>query len=172
MEKTNDASIFRDSEIYRRLENDTLNILGPKPLPGTNNPLQHVIVGDGAFGISNSIMKPYVRSNMTHKKNVFNYRSSRARRFIESTFGIMFHTSMNVSFNIAKKFVKACCVLHNFTRVRDGYRIEDILTIEGILDLDNNNIPRNRSGNALREHLAEYFLSPAGSVPWQDSCIF
>lgn len=66
--KNSDASIFRDSEIYRRLENGTLNIPGPKPLPGTNNPVQHVIVGDGAFGISNSIMKPYVRSNMTHKK--------------------------------------------------------------------------------------------------------
>lgn len=81
-------------------------------------------------------MKPYARTNMTHKKNIFNYRFSRSRRYIESTFGILsnkfrvFHTSINASFNVAKNIVKACCVLNNFIRVRDGYSIEDTLTIE------------------------------------------
>lgn len=51
--------------------NKTLNIPGPKPLPGTNTPVEHVIVGDGAFGISNKILKPYARSNMNpQEKNI------------------------------------------------------------------------------------------------------
>lgn len=75
---------------------------------------------------------------------------------------------MNVGFNIAKNIIKSCCVLHHFIKVRDVYRFEDTLTIEGIADLDNN-ITTNRSGNVLREHFGEYFLSLAA---WQDSCIF
>lgn len=174
--KSSDSTIFQNSTLYRSLEQNTLNIPRPKPLPGTNTPFEHVIVGDGAFGISNKILKPYARSNMTHKKKIFNYRLSRSRRYIESTFGIMsnkfrvFHTPINVSFDVTKNIVKACCVLHNFIRLRDGYRIEDTLTIEGMVDLPA--VPTNRSGHALREHFAEYFVSPIGSVPWQDSCIF
>lgn len=174
--KNSDSSIFQDSALYRSLENNALNIPGSKPLPGTNSPVEYVIVGDGAFGISKKIMKPYARSNMTHKKKIFNYRLSRSRRYIESTFGIMsnkfrvFHTPINVGFKNAKNIIKACCILHNFIRIRDGYRIEDTFTIEGMVDISN--VPINRSGNALREHFAEYFLSPIGRVPWQDSCIF
>lgn len=175
--KNSDSSIFRDSALFRKLENNDLNIPGPKPLPGANDPVPYVIVADGAFGISQKIMKPYVRSNMTHKKKIFNYRLSRSRRFIESTFGIMsnkfrvFHTPINVGFNVAKNIVKACCVLHNYIRVRDGYSIDDTLTIVGMTDMSNN-LPTTRSGNALRDYFAEYFLSPAGRVPWQDSRIF
>lgn len=174
--KNSDSTIFQNSALYRSLEQNTLNIPGPKPLPGTNTTVEHVIVGDGAFGISNKILKPYARSNMTHKKKIFNYRLSRSRRYIESTFGIMsnkfrvFHTPINVSFDVTKNIVKACCVLHNFIRIRDGYRIEDTLTIEGMVDLPT--VPTNRSGHALREHFAEYFVSPIGNVSWQDSCIF
>ncbi|CAH1983683.1 unnamed protein product [Acanthoscelides obtectus] len=174
--KNSDSSIFQDSTLYRSLENNTLNIPGPKPLPGTTTPVEHVIVGDGAFGISNKIMKPYARTNMTHKKKIFNYRLSRSRRYIGSTFGIMsnqfrvFRTPISVGFNVTKNIVKACCILHNFIRVRDGYSIEDTLTIEGMVEIPT--VPINRSGNALREHFAEYFLSPNGRVSWQDSCIF
>lgn len=68
--------------------------------------------------------------------------------------------------------VKACCVLHNYIRKRDGYRVEDTLTINGLQDLDlnvNNNI---RSGDMIRDKFANYFISPNGAVPWQDSSIF
>ncbi|KAJ0169827.1 hypothetical protein K1T71_014433 [Dendrolimus kikuchii] len=162
--------------LYRSLENNTLIIPGPKPLPGTNPPVEHVVVGGGAFGISKKIMKPYTRTNMTYKKKIFNYRLSRSRRYIELTFGIMsnkfrvFHTPINVGFNVTKNIVKACCVLHNFIKCRDGYRVENTLTIEGMVEIPT--IPTNRFNNALREHFAEYFLSPIGSVSWQESCIF
>ncbi|XP_045482780.1 putative nuclease HARBI1 [Harmonia axyridis] len=175
--KNSDSSIFKNSALFRNLETNTLNLPGPKPLPGTTDPVNHFIIGDGSFGISKHVMKPYVRSNMTHKEKIFNYRLSRARRYIESTFGIMsnkfrvFHTPMAVSVKVSTNIVKACCILHNFIRVRDGYRVEDSLTIEGMIDLQNDE-PMNRSGNVSRDLFAQYFLTPIGRVPWQDTCIF
>lgn len=60
--KNSDSSIFRDSTLFRNLENNDLNVPEPKPLPGTNIPVPYVIVADGAFGISQKVMKPYVRT--------------------------------------------------------------------------------------------------------------
>ncbi|XP_071050721.1 uncharacterized protein [Onthophagus taurus] len=131
-----DSSIFKNTTLYTKLHNGEIILPPPTPLPNTT-----------AFGISNKILRPYVRSNMTCKKKVFNYRLSRARIYIESTFGIMtnkfriFHRPMNTSVPNTIKIVKACCVLHNFVRERDGYREEDTYTIDGLQDL---NINRNQ----------------------------
>lgn len=153
----------------------------PKPLPNTSEPLPFVIIGDSAFGISNKVLRPYARSNLTKKKKIFNYRISRARRYIESTFGIMsnkfkiFHRPMNTSLPNTITIVKACCVLHNFIRERDGYRVEDTLTVEGFQELQlnvNNNYNIVRTGDMIRDKFANYFVSPDGSVSWQDASIF
>jgi len=64
-------------------------------------------------------------------KTVFNYRLSRARRFIECLFGILtnkwriFHRPLNVNIELAIDIIKACVVLHNFVRLRDGYLHEE-----------------------------------------------
>lgn len=126
--KYGDSSIFRHGMFYKKLEYDSLNIPKPRPLPGdnTNQSLPFVIVADEAFGVSPSILRPYARSNLNYKKKIFNYRLSRARRYIESTFGILsnkwriLHRPLNVSVELSEKIVKACCILHNFVRVRDG----------------------------------------------------
>lgn len=113
---------------------------------------------------------------MSHKQKIFNYRLSRARRYIECTFGILsnkfrvFHTPINANFSIAKTIVKASCILHNFIRVRDGYNGNELLSVSGLIDM--NLQPTSRTGNTLRELFADYFISPAGSVSWQDRQIF
>lgn len=174
--KNSDSTIFQNSELFKQLERNNLGLPAPKYLRGSNIVAPHVIVGDGAFGISNYVMKPYLRNDMTYKQKIFNYRLSRARRYIECTFGILsnkfrvFHTPMNASFSNAKNIVPACCVLHNFIRVRDGYNGNDTLSITGLIDLDTQ--PVSRTGNTLREVFSDYFISPAGSVSWQDRHIF
>lgn len=77
---------------------------------------------------------------------------------------------MNTALPNTITIVKACCVLHNFIRERDGYRVEDV---EGFQELQlnaNNNIVR--TGDMIRDKFANYFVSPDGSVSWQDASIF
>lgn len=176
-----DSTIFKNSNLFQKLQNEEMCFPPPKPLPHTTEPLPYVIVGDAAFGISKQVLRPYARSNMTYKKKILNYRLSRARRYIESTFGIMsnkfriFHRPMNTSLENTITIIKACCILHNYIRERDGYKIEDTLTIAGFEPLTHGSDSQRhniRSGDMLREKFANYFISPEGAVSWQNNSIF
>lgn len=132
-------------------------------------------MGDEEFGLSHNVMRPYSGKNLPIKKIAFNYRISRARRFIECAFGIMsnkwkiFHRPLNVSENFAENIIKACVLLHNFVRVRDSnsLRFEDMLSYEGFQD--ENEKTDNYSGKtptSIRDKFADYFMGE-GQVPWQ-----
>ncbi|KAE9536969.1 hypothetical protein AGLY_006776 [Aphis glycines] len=86
-----DAGIYLKSQIGKIIKNNAFNIPAPKVLPGTNNVVPHVIVGDEAFALHENLMKPYSRQQSVHdqSKAVYNYRLSRARRTTENTFGIL-----------------------------------------------------------------------------------
>jgi hypothetical protein len=64
-----------------------------------------------------------------------------------------------VSLEFADDIVKACVILHNFVRVRDGFRIEDTLNIEGLGDLQSNTHNSARGPNVIRDTFADYFQS-------------
>ncbi|XP_050066615.1 uncharacterized protein LOC126555778 [Aphis gossypii] len=87
--KNSDASILRNSNLGKGLQNGTLNIPSPKILPGGNDVLPHVIIGDEAFPLCTNLMRPYPRDDAqrNEEKKVFNYRLSRARNTVENTFG-------------------------------------------------------------------------------------
>lgn len=121
-------------------------------------------------------MRPYGGTHLTLEKRIFNYRLCRARRFVECASGILsnkwriFHRPLNVEPDFAVDIVKACIVLHNFVRDRDGYLPEDTTTISGLEDVSRE--PTARGGlqaNNVRQILTKYFVSPIGSVPWQMS---
>ncbi|CAK1592524.1 unnamed protein product [Parnassius mnemosyne] len=171
-----DFIIFRDSNLYAKLQIGKINLPEPRQVANSWTPFPYIIVGDAAFGISRHILRPYARRYMTHKKKIFNYRLSRTRRYIESTFGIMsnkfevFHWTSLIN---SIKIVKACCVLHNFIRVFDGYDVIDTMSIVGLenVSLNSYNI-MNRTGDTLRDLFANYFVSPEGSLPWQNQYIY
>lgn len=158
------SNIFKNSTLYNQLHSGEIILPQPKPLPNTTEPLPYMVIGDAAFGISNKVLRPYARSNLTYKKKIFNYRLSRARRYIESTCGILsnkfriFHRPMNTSMPNTITIVKACCVLHNFIRERDGYRVEDTLTVAGLVDLSHNVPCTIRSGDMLRDRFANSYI--------------
>ncbi|KAK2577575.1 hypothetical protein KPH14_012786 [Odynerus spinipes] len=141
--------------------------------------LPYAFVGDEAFGLAPNMLRPYAGKYLSKYKRVFNYRLSRARRYIECTFGILsnkwriFHRSIDVGIEFATDIVKCCCVLHNFVRERDGYHFEDTLTVNGLnaTNTIHENININRSSNVYRDALSKYFLSDTGQVPWQDEKI-
>nr|CAH7762330.1 unnamed protein product [Callosobruchus chinensis] len=172
--RCSDSNIFKNSALYKKLHSKSLNIPAAKSLPNFKNiAIQYVAVADEAFGISEYVLRPYARKNLETKKRVFNYRLSRARRFVECTFGIfankwrIFHTAINLDETFVKTIILSCAVLHNFVRQRDGYQFEDTLTCP----FDDIPIVGTGGGSLVakqtRDVFADYFISPSGSVPWQ-----
>nr|CAI5842955.1 unnamed protein product [Callosobruchus analis] len=107
-------------------------------------------------------MRPYARKNLNHKKKIFNYRLTRARRYIECSFGILSNKW---------QIIKACCVLHNFVCSRDGYAFHHTLKTKGFRPINPAISVQNRVGYSVRDQFANYFVSPSGQVPWQESRI-
>ena len=172
--KSSDTTVFKESKFFRKLENQTLNVPAPQEsYSGFGTPMPFVFVADEAFGLSQHILRPYAGKFLSQKKRIFNYRLSRARRLIECSFGILankwriFHRPLNVSLSLAEDNIKVCCVLHNFVRDRDGVRIENTLTVEGLFDMEPAAGPTSRLASHLKNKFADYFVSDQGALPWQ-----
>lgn len=176
--KSNDSTIFKESLFYKHITEETFNIPAPKPISDLDNTsLPYIFVGDDAFGLAKNIMCPYVGKQLPHVKKVFNYRLSRARRYIECTFGIMankwrvFHRPLNVNIDFAESIVLACCVLQNYVRRRDGFREEDTYYQAPFEGIGIGQVPRaSNYARTVRDKFAEYFVQ-AGKLPWQDRMV-
>jgi hypothetical protein len=121
-------------------------------------------------------MRPYAGKQLTIEKRIFNYRLSRARRYIKCSFGILankwriFHRPINHKANVAKKIIQACCVLHNFVRERDGYSFKDSLT-QPVPNIAIEGSVRNfNSSEGVRKLFADYLIGE-GELAWQRNMI-
>lgn len=178
--KDSDSTVFEGSDFYRRLYNNELNLPKAQSLPQTAGPnMPYMFVADEAFSLSKHIMRPYTGKVLGDTKRIFNYRLSRARRNVESTFGILankwkiFHKAINANLDFAKVIIKTCCALHNFVRDRDGFDLQDILSVPGFIDVTDtigSSRPPTQYTEA-RNKLADYFVSDVGSVSWQANFI-
>lgn len=96
---------------------------------------------------------------------------SRARRTVECAFGVLankwrvLHTPIQVGPEFADKIIKACCVLHNFVRRRDGFNFEDTET-NMLQDIEVRSTGARSQETEIRDYFANYFMRP-GSVPFQ-----
>ena len=165
-----------------------------RPYSGDDQPMPFAFVGDDAFALSRVMQKPFSKRNLTREERIYNYRLSRARRVVENAFGIMANrwrillTNMCVLPERADKIVNACCVLHNWLRVkRPSYTNslvdrEDPVTHEVIPgewhdDVALRSLEKMKSRNAKeaakaqRQYTSQWVNSEAGSVPWQDRMI-
>lgn len=173
--KDSDSSIFQQTVFYKKLRNGTLNI--PESAPLQQDILPFVLVGDEAFALDTHLLRPFGGHNLTVTKKIFNYRLTRARRFVECAFGILankwriLHRALNVSKGLATDIVKAIIILHNLVREKDGIHQSDLY-----IDIQNNtfhNLGRDASvrggkyANDVRDKFANYFISAEGSLPWQ-----
>lgn len=180
--RLNDASIFSNSILKKKLEDGTLNF-----------PSWGVILGDEAFPLK-QYLKPYSRRlRLTAEENFFNYRLSRARRIVESAFGIMvskfriYRTPIYLCPDKVDNIVKATCALHNWLMKTALHYYAPAGTMDTddrpgswrqepgsnyIADLVNqgSNHP-SRLAEQRRTNYKNYFIGE-GSVPWQSSRIF
>ena len=156
----------------------------------------HYFVGDPAFPLSMTMMKPYGGDFLTKTQRIFNYRHSRARRVVENVFGIaaarwrILRGSMECLPPMAKDAVLAITVLHNFCMTHESNycppSYADYIDAAGVLQLgawrsdatgcnwlDIQRRVGNQSINsakAFRDRLAHFF-NTTGAVAWQDNCI-
>lgn len=116
-----DGGIFNDSEIGIKLNNEQLNLpKGTANLPGSNLKTFGYFIADDAFRLSTRIMKPYSGKHLSDEQKICNYRFSRARRTVESAFGILankwriFHSAICTLPETANIMATASVCLHNY----------------------------------------------------------
>lgn len=156
-----------------------------KALPHSDVSLPLVLVADEAFPLKENILRPFPGKNLSERERIFNYRLSRARRIVENTFGITAHTwrillkRIEVDVDYATIITVACCILHNFvlseSNNNDAYfRPRDQNNATEYTIVNQNNARKSgcharptRNAMDIRNQFADWFVSPAGEVPWQ-----
>ncbi|XP_073509699.1 uncharacterized protein [Phyllobates terribilis] len=173
---TGDSRVFRSSQIGLQILQDGVTLPAPRPLPGSTHPVPFVMVSDEAFPLQTNLLRPYPRRALNARRRIFNYRLSRARRYVECTFGIMcsqwriFHTAIQLDTETVDTVIKACCVLHNYAREYSTEQDEESQLSELIPVVNSGQGRPSNSGARVRETFADYFMSPEGAVHWQYSC--
>ncbi|KAL1443609.1 hypothetical protein MTO96_045930, partial [Rhipicephalus appendiculatus] len=180
--RISDGAFFIESSIRKVFEPKSLQ------LPSAVNGWPFFMVGDAAFPLRTYLMRPFPGRQLDDRKRIFNYRLSRARRCVENAFGILvsrwraFLGTVTGSPELLTDMVKAAVCLHNFSMADsaycpDGYAdevsgdlIQDGSWRSAVTSIGATAVPTsNRSPAAmqLRDEISNYFLSAAGSVPWQ-----
>lgn len=190
-----DSGIFKNSVLGRRFADNALDFPNDKPLPGVLDEadMPHVIVGDEAFPLGRNLLRPFPGKNLTDDERIFNYRLSRARRISENAFGILanrwrlYHRKMPLQASGMDKVVKATCVLHNMLEtkgvpvppppepeVTDGSSKTKDNGIHGGIFRQMGKLGGRPpvEGIVVRTAFKRYFVSDAGSVPWQRAYCF
>ena len=184
--RNSDGGIFSNCNFGKALRKEKLNIPNAEVMP--ENPdtgaLPYVFVGDEAFPLMYNLMRPYPvgkSKDVTEGELIFNYRLSRARRIVENAFGILssrwrvFHTRIMLEAENVNKVIMAACVLHNFLQSSSTPAQISSLCTEGNSANENADWqPLIRTGNRgsdeaieVRQRFQNFFVSPAGEVPWQ-----
>lgn len=177
-----DGGVFAHSAMGKRFQNNTMFVPPPEKVSEFGPELPYVLVGDEAFALQEFLMKPYLRrNNLSLKERVFNYRLSRARRIVETSFGIIsavwriFKTPLRTQLPTSIKIIKACACLHNFILKYDPNRLRIINTADSKdayencftdLPLQEENGPMVQGAAKSREDFASYFLT-TGALKFQ-----
>ena len=180
--RMSDGGVYNNSNLSTALAENRLHFPPPELLPGSEFIAPYVIVADDAFALKPYMLKPYGQRNLTPDKRIFNYRLSRARRVVESAFGIMsqrfgvFGKPIALEPEKVKVIVHTACCLHNFLSTNSTASSYMSVTDDGSTAAAMSTIVHtgNRhstdAGN-IRDNYCKYFNSAAGSVNWQnDRC--
>ena len=125
----NDTGIFQRPVFSKQVTSGELNIPTEGTIPQTDIKLPFMFVSDDVFPLRDNIMKPFSHRQLTHEKEIFNNRLSRARNVVQASFGRiaqmwrLLHRPMDVQPNFASNVVKAITVLHNFVIMQEPDRV-------------------------------------------------
>lgn len=195
--RISDGGVLQNTRFYEKLVEKCLHIPPPDDVTENFKNVPYVFVADDAFPLTTEILKPFRQAYLSSaKKEVFNYRISRARHIVENVFGILasrfriFHTAINLEPQNIEKVVLAACALHNFLMYKqptvyapanclyqESAQDGNILSV-GCDSAQSNMNPlqsRNRgnicqNAKEVREQFMDYFMGE-GKVPWQNKHI-
>lgn len=124
--RISDGGVFRNSSLWQKMCSNSLNLPKPSHIPGSTKDIPYVFLGDGAFALSPTLMKPYPGNHAVDSpQRIFNQRLSGSRVIVENVFGILV-----ARFRIFKKLISlapekvslitmTCILLHNYLRRSD-----------------------------------------------------
>ncbi|XP_063799950.1 putative nuclease HARBI1 isoform X1 [Pseudophryne corroboree] len=180
-----DGGSFKQTVFYERLNSKTINL---PPVEETKHGLNFVFVADEAFTLHEHILKPYHQTGLRKEQQIFNHRLSKARRVVETTFGLLssrfriFHTAINLRVDKIDWVILACCILHNFLlrktnqqRTSGTAMPEDPDQPEALDQWSSVAAPEvldtgTPEANQVREQYLAYY-NGVGAVPWQEDCL-
>ena len=193
--RVSDGGVFYGTAVAKGLREKKLALPEPSPLPGREKPVPYVILADDAFSLQENIMKPYPFKNNDVFCRVFNYRLSRARRMVESSFGILatrfrvLLKPIHLNPDKALLVVQATTVLHNYLiqnslqvyappgtvdrenengSVASGFWRDEFNPVGTLFNISQQSSNRHSmSAREIQREFAEYFLSQRGEVSWQ-----
>lgn len=182
--KEGDSGIFCKSAMGRQIECGNFPFPPDTPLPGSNIFLPQFLVGDGGFKLLPRLMKPCPSTQSEDvEKRQFNYRLSRARRTVESAFGILantfrvFHTPIYMEPATIDTLIMASCCLHNMLITEKSTSNMNHPNRNEIIMPTQNMRPIRRTGGAeivsalnIRNELKQCICSPQGRLVWQNTC--
>ncbi|XP_030749371.1 protein ALP1-like [Sitophilus oryzae] len=179
--RNSDGGIFANSAIGKKLLKNTLDLPQDKSLPGTNEIMPHVFVGDEAFPLQKHVMRPYPGNEILNNEDVkiYNYRLSRARRVSENAFGILtkrfriYQRRLQIIPEHLDKVVLATCCLHNFLRNDTCHWTEadeDNQSPQGLRDISGIGGSSTTVAIEIRNKFKNYF-NGTGSVSWQTAIV-
>lgn len=183
--RISDGGVFQASALSKAIATDQLNLPQPSVLPGRSVEVPYVIVADDAFPLLNNLMKPYPQRGLSVECKIHNYRLSRARRIVENAFGILANrfrvllNPINLCAEKVEKITLACVTLHNFLAT-ENHKLYINLNSSIVGNEMFEQLPKvgKQSGNMsatnariIRDEFKNFFLSPQGRVPWQDTAV-
>lgn len=177
--RMNDGAIFRESVLFQKLRDGSLNLPSKSPLPGSDLCVPYVFVADDAFALQENVMKPFPERDLTPQRRTCNYRFCRARRVVENVFGMMSNKfrillqTIPLSVSKVELITKVCCLLHNFVLARNsqGYAPQNVDELPCLPSISVRGANRSTdNAREVREHFSWYF-NTVGRVPWQERCV-
>ena len=101
----------------KALEENSFDLQKAAPLPGGNIDMLNLLVKNDALPVTATLIKPFTQSNLTTKKIVFIYKSSRPRRIPENALGVLVNCWFKRPFALEREKVKiiilSSLILHN-----------------------------------------------------------
>ena len=130
--RKNDSGVWNKSGLHQSIEDGTIKVPENYSLLENHCNLPYVFLGNDAFALKTFMIKPYLQSDLTITKRIYNYRHSCAQRNSENLFGILtnrwriFYTMIPLTSRCVVNIILSTLALHNMllksTSSRNMYR--------------------------------------------------